>query len=210
MPPGPQPPPRQVLPERGVQATPAEPTPAEPPPAPVAAERRLDSLPARPPAATAAAAPLPGVALLPNPTLAGSLPALTAPLAERPVPVAEPTPAGAPAPQSLPAPSAPLAMPAAPDASSQLGHDVATAPSQAASSPRLNLDLPRLRGGELSRLRTTGVLPVLPRPPELPDKLGREIEKAAKADCRNAYSVLGVLAVVPLAVDAVRQGGCKW
>lgn len=118
---------------------------------------------------------------------------------------------------SLPAAPAgvPLsALPAGrPDAGPQIGHDVATAPSGPASAPRLNLELPRLRGGELSRQGGTGVLPLLPRPPELPDKLARDIDKSAKADCRKAYQGLGLLAVVPLAVDAVRSGkdsACKW
>ena len=98
-----------------------------------------------------------------------------------------------------------------PDAGAQLGHDVATAPSAPASAPRLNLDLPRTRGGELSRQSSLGVLSLLPRPPELPDKLAREINKAAKPDCREAYGGAGLLAVVPLALDALRsQGGCKW
>ena len=99
----------------------------------------------------------------------------------------------------------------APDAGSRLGNDVATAPSNAASAPRkLNLELPRMRGGELSRHSTTGLLPALPRPPEVPDKLGSAIEKTAKEDCRKAYAANGLLAVVPLAVDAVRESGCKW
>ena len=118
------------------------------------------------------------------------------------------------APPGLPAPPTAVAAtpgPRTPDAGPQLGHDVATAPSLPASAaPRLKLELPRLRGGELSRYSSTGVLPVLPRPPELPDKLGSEIQKAAKADCREAYGALGILAVVPLAVDAVRKDGCKW
>jgi hypothetical protein len=55
------------------------------------------------------------------------------------------------------------------------------------------------------------VLPLLPRPPETMDKLGRDIHKAAKPDCRDAHAGKGLLAVVPLAVDALRQeGGCKW
>lgn len=99
----------------------------------------------------------------------------------------------------------------APDAGSRVGNDVATLPSTPASAPkRLNLDLPRLRGGELSRYSTTGLLPALPRPPEVPDKLGSAIEKTAREDCRKAYAGAGLLAVVPLAVDAVRDGGCKW
>ena len=56
-----------------------------------------------------------------------------------------------------------------------------------------------------------GVLPLLPRPPEVDNKLAREIEKAGKADCRKAHAGAGLLAVVPLAVDALRKdGGCKW
>jgi hypothetical protein len=99
-----------------------------------------------------------------------------------------------------------------PDAGSRTGFDQATPPSAPASAPpRLNLELPRMRGGELSRGAVSGVLPLLPRPPEIPGKLGREIERAAKPDCRTAYNGAGLLAVVPLALDAVRkEGGCKW
>ncbi len=80
-----------------------------------------------------------------------------------------------------------------------------------APPPRLNLELARPRGGELSRFASPGALQLLPRPPELPDKLGREIEKAARPDCRTAHAGAGLLAVVPLAVDALRkEGGCKW
>jgi len=89
--------------------------------------------------------------------------------------------------------------------------DVATAPSAPASAPRLNLQLPRPRGGELSRQGASGLLPVLPRPPERKSPLEEGIESAARADCRTAHARMGLLAVVPLAVDTVRgQGGCKW
>ena len=121
-----------------------------------------------------------------------------------------PTPRAA-APSLQGAPSA-TSVPAAADAGAQVGHDVATPPAAAASAtPRLNLQLSRPRGGELSRYSSTGALPVLPRPPERDEKLAREIEKAGKADCRNAYTGMGPLAVIPLALDAVRKdGGCKW
>ena len=89
------------------------------------------------------------------------------------------------------------------------GADVAV-PATAASAPRpLNLELGRLRGGELSRLAGPGALPVLPKPPET-DQLAREIEKAGRPDCAKAYAGAGLLAVVPLAIDAVRGSGCKW
>ncbi|MBG0881927.1 hypothetical protein H0X90_34565 [Burkholderia sp. 9775_39] len=39
---------------------------------------------------------------------------------------------------------------------------------------------------------------------------GREVSKAARIDCRNAYSKRGLLAIPSLAFDAVRDTGCKW
>jgi len=139
-----------------------------------------------------------------------------------PVPARTPEPALARTPEALaealattqpiPGASLPTAQAGAPDAGSQIGRDVATPPAAAASAvPRLNLQLARPRGGELSRYSTTGALPVLPRPPERDDKLAREIEKAGKADCVKAYAGAGLLAVIPLAADALRKdGGCKW
>jgi len=91
-----------------------------------------------------------------------------------------------------------------------LGHDVATAPSLPASAPRLNLDLVRPRGGLVAPRGPGGLLPVLPHPPEQPSKLARDIQKAGQPDCRQAYSSMGLLAVVPLVADAVRDKGCRW
>ncbi len=116
-----------------------------------------------------------------------------------------------PGPASAMPPTQAAPTPAA-DAGAQVGHDIATPASSAASAvPRLNLELSRPRGGELSRGSSRGVLPVLPRPPELDDKLARDIEKAARIDCRKAYAGAGLLAAVPLAADALdKAGGCKW
>lgn len=100
-----------------------------------------------------------------------------------------------------------------PNAGPQLGRDVATAPSAPASAPRLNLDLVRPRGGEIARQGSRGVLQLLPLPPERKSKLAEGIEQAAKKDCKDAYSPMGILAVVPLALDAVKSNsatGCKW
>jgi hypothetical protein len=120
----------------------------------------------------------------------------------------------APLPPGVALPEAPLPGPApgAPDAGSRVGQDVATPAMAAASAPpRLNLELTRPRGGEISRMGSSGVLQLLPRPPELPGKLAREIGNAAKPDCRSAYSGAGLLAVLPLAADALRkEGNCKW
>lgn len=158
------------------------------------------------------------------------VPALAAPQAPLPadrLPQATPLPAPSAVPDSLPRAPAPAPTSTAPpstaaplpqadaspaDAGSRIGHDVATPGAAAASAPkRLNLELVRPRGGELSRWGSAGVLPVLPRPPERDEKLAREIEKAGKADCSKAYRDAGLLAVVPLVADALKKdGGCKW
>ncbi len=103
------------------------------------------------------------------------------------------------------------AAPGLPDAGSRAGADVATAPSAPASAPRLNLQLPRSRGGELSALGSTGLLSVMPRPPEVQREAARAAEKPGPADCRLAHARMGLLAVLPLAADALKaQGGCRW
>lgn len=103
-----------------------------------------------------------------------------------------------------------LPQPGAPEAGPRLGVDVATPASTAATPPRLNLNLPR--GGELSSRGSSGVLQLLPAPPERKSKLSEDMEKAAKEDCRKAYGEqLGLLAVVPLVLDAARANkGCRW
>jgi hypothetical protein len=143
------------------------------------------------------------------PAMATGTPALQSP------PEAPPGVPTATGPSTLPAAGVPEASGSAarapmgaPDAGASLGHDVATAPSSPASAPRLNLDLARPRGGEISRQGSRGVFSLLPHPPE--SKLANDIEKSAKPDCRNAYSGLGLLAAVPLALDAVRKDGCRW
>ncbi|VVE78498.1 hypothetical protein [Pandoraea sputorum] len=40
--------------------------------------------------------------------------------------------------------------------------------------------------------------------------LDREMSKAARGDCRNRYSQMGLLAIPMLAVDALSQSGCQW
>ena len=180
--------------------------------------RALVPAPAAPlvPPAAAAQPRLPAVALprLNEAVLAPApvAPALPAPAAQTPAPPQADSPAAPAAVARTPAPAPGAASAGArppADAGPRLGADVAV-PATAASAPRpLNLELGRLRGGELSRLGAPGVLPVLPRPPET-DKLAAEIEKTAREDCRKAHAGAGLLAVVPLAVDTLRGKGCKW
>jgi hypothetical protein len=96
-----------------------------------------------------------------------------------------------------------------PEGGSRLGHDVATPPSLPPSAPRLDGPSPA-RAVDAARPGSTSVLNLLPPPPERKSKLATDIEKAAKPDCRQAYSSMGLLAALPLAADAVRGKGCKW
>ncbi len=196
---------------------------AVPVPATTAVLAPAAQMPSLPPASLATpSAPLAQLPV-PEPAISQLPRAAPAALASGPQPALPSTPSATAAVSAAaplqsppkPGPALPAAATAAgqgaPDAGSRVGTDVATLPSTPASAPkRLNLELPRLRGGELSRYSTTGLLPALPRPPEVPDKLGSAIEKTAKEDCRKAYAGAGLLAVVPLAVDALREGGCKW
>ena len=98
----------------------------------------------------------------------------------------------------------------APNAGAQMGHDIATAPSATPGPKPLNLNLPLARGPMASSHGSSGILPVMPKPPELKSDVEKAIEKGKRVDCRNAYGENGLLAVVPLAIDAARDKGCKW
>jgi hypothetical protein len=200
--------PTAPLPRALVLPAPASPLPVPPAPEPAPAREitspllqgpRVVPVPALAPTPAAQPTPRESASTLPTPAaLPNAAPA--------PLPRAPAAPAG----PALPEAAAPADV-AAPDAGSRVGQDVATPGAAASAPPKLKLDLVRPRGGELSRYSSMGALPVLPRPPERDDKLARDIDKAGKADCRNAYAGAGPLAVVPLAVDALRkEGGCKW
>ena len=89
------------------------------------------------------------------------------------------------------------------------GNGSAQPPNTGASAP-LNLDL---HGGgmgpSLGRTRS-GLVPMLPAPAEKKTQLETDLEKAQRADCAKAYAGAGLLAVIPLAKDAVTGKGCKW
>ncbi|TCW87475.1 hypothetical protein C5O80_06100 [Burkholderia sp. SRS-46] len=42
------------------------------------------------------------------------------------------------------------------------------------------------------------------------ETLARGVSEARRADCRRAYAGMGLLAIPALALDAVRDTGCKW
>ena len=89
------------------------------------------------------------------------------------------------------------------------GNGPAQPPDTGAPAP-LNLDLHGGGAGpSLGRTRS-GLVPVLPAPADKKTKLETELEKASRAKCSDAYAGAGLLAVIPLAKDAVTGKGCKW
>ena len=174
--------------------------------APTAAQPALDASARAPSLAAPQLQAVPGVAATTLPALASGAPSATISTTTAP-PSTNPDGART-AISTQPQPGA-----GAPDAGPNTGRDVATAPSAPASAPRLNLELARPRGGEISREGSRGVLQLLPHPPERKSKLAEDIANAAKKDCKQAYSGMGILAALPLAVDAVKSNaatGCKW
>ncbi len=75
--------------------------------------------------------------------------------------------------------------------------------------PRLNLELPPTRP-PAPDLAAPRLLNLMPPPPARRPSLAEGIEQAARPDCRQAYRGAGVLAVIPLVVDALRDRGCSW
>jgi len=42
------------------------------------------------------------------------------------------------------------------------------------------------------------------------DRAAEAIARTARADCRSAHANLGILALIPIVIDTVRDKGCKW
>ena len=83
-------------------------------------------------------------------------------------------------------------------------------PPGTGSQAPLNLDLHGGGNGpSLGRTRS-GLVPALPAPAEKKTQLETDLEKANRAHCAEAYASSGLLAVIPLAKDAVTGKGCKW
>ncbi|MFM7507340.1 MAG: hypothetical protein ACKO3M_12450 [Rubrivivax sp.] len=167
----------------GAPATPREPARLE-----VTLRSDPDARPTRPPAATPPR----------TPAAAQARPAGPAP---QPLPL-PPSTAGSPPAET---PGAATALTVAPQATA-----VAAGPAHAASAPRpLNLELGRWRSAEAGPPGVARTVAELQRLPE-PDPLAAAIEKTGRADCTRAYAGAGLLALVPLMLDAARGTGCKW
>jgi hypothetical protein len=224
--PVPVPAPAPVPPPAPVTATAPEPAPA-PLPAPV-------FTPAPPVRETVPAVRLPEPVLPPTPVIATPPEAHVAPspareTAPRETAPRESTPAASSSPSSVaprPLPPGAHTSPLAPAVPPGSGTDSgrvnldgspvgrpdlpASAPAAEPSAP-LNLNLPMARPGSGEGARGPGgLLPVLPVSPDQPSKLSRDLDKASREDCTKAYGDAGLLAVIPLAKDAITGKGCKW
>ena len=99
------------------------------------------------------------------------------------------------------------------------GVDASTPSTDAAApalgkAPGIDLDAVRRRAREISSGGTgpRTVFPFPVSPPQKPkSKEQQAFDKALKKnDCRDAYADMGLAAVVPLVLSAVREDGCKW
>jgi hypothetical protein len=82
-------------------------------------------------------------------------------------------------------------------------------------TPHLDLEATRRRAREIASEGpgSPGMLNLVPPPPPEEKKkydLAKAIAKAAKPDCREAYAGLGLLAIAPLLVSTLGNGGCNW
>jgi hypothetical protein len=80
------------------------------------------------------------------------------------------------------------------------------------AAPHLDMKAARATARLVDRHRKDGLVAhPKPDPPlQRDDRLERAIERARRPDCKSAYSGLGLLAVIPLAKDALTGTGCKW
>ena len=154
----------------------------------------------------------------PAPVEAGTSSERPAPLIERATPpaIAPGSTALPPARSDVPGEQGPRLRFGAPDAGDEIfkpRSDVAGPATEPSDASRPDLEATRQRAREIATSPGyRGVAPVIPPPPpvERKSKLANAIEKAAKPDCRDAYAGMGLLAVVPLTVATIGNGGCRW
>lgn len=162
--------------------------------------------------AAAPPAPAPAAPSAPQPAEAAKTPQIEREVA---------TPTTSPAATKAAPTRAPTATPGAPSASNADSDLVkprgdAIAPSNITTAPGktpgIDLDAVRRRAREIggSGPRTVFPFPVAPQPvPKT--KVQEAFDKALKKnDCRDAYADMGLAAVVPLVLSAVREDGCRW
>jgi len=99
------------------------------------------------------------------------------------------------------------AQPAVDDDLRQLVEPPSATLAAPGTRPRLSFERPAAPRGSGAGLVQLNVAPPAPEPES---KLARDIQKAAKPDCRDAYAGLGLLAVPVLIANAITDKGCRW
>jgi hypothetical protein len=209
-----------VLPPREVPVVPAAPIERIAPPA---IEREVAPPVVLPPreVPVVPAAPIEQIAPRRLEPVPGSVPGETAPRIERPTsPAAAPAAAPTKQPATRTEPSAAEPLPrlrlGAPQADEDIfkpRREVVTPPTEPGGAPHIDREALRQQAREIAArgLESRGVFTLpIPPPPERESKEARAIDKATKADCRTAYSGLGLLAVPVLVANAISDSGCKW
>jgi hypothetical protein len=93
------------------------------------------------------------------------------------------------------------------------------APSEPSTGPDggpiVDLDAARREARRIAREGSRNLVSLPARKPVTDPNEGRPadvdpLEKARRSDCKSAYAGLGLLAVIPLAKDAITGTGCKW
>jgi hypothetical protein len=79
-----------------------------------------------------------------------------------------------------------------------------------ANAPAFDIDAARTAARAVAREAGNGARSGATLKETREEKLGRSIEKARRGDCKTEYAGYGLLAVVPLAIDTIRDTGCKW
>ncbi len=162
------------------------------------------------PTAAPTAVPAPAIASpsAVNPNAAPAQPA--SPSTTAPSSTAPPT-TNAPSTERAPA----AASPGSP-APSKSSDDIFGPRRDALPAPAKSLDLDAARksaregGSERTGPRTLLPFPTAPKAPVKSD-ITKIFDKALKRpDCKEAYSDMGLAAVIPLVRDAIKQDGCKW
>lgn len=109
---------------------------------------------------------------------------------------------------AAPKPAAPQAITAVPMP------PTATAPAQPPTAPQAPIDVDAAVKSagrlQLDDARPVAQLKKQERRMTTDDKLGRDIDKAARPDCRTAHAGKGLFAPLFMAHDALTERGCKW
>ena len=185
---------------------PIVPPPVAASPAPLKPEREIIQ-PIAPPARADAPTPAPLEREAMKPTTPPQAPGVAATTA----PARTPPSASSGTPSGTPNVDRDLLKPRG-DASAAPTETNVTAPALG-KAPAIDLDAVRKRAREINSgagSRTLFAFPGTP-PPKPKSKEQQAFDKALKKnDCRDAYADMGLAAVLPLVLDSVREGGCKW